>query len=84
MPKINRQRLLDDLHKLRSFGAAGTGVVRTALSDVDLESRNWLRDKYEQAGLKSRIDSVGNVIGLSTNTGPAVLIGSHSDTQPEG
>ncbi len=84
MPKINRQRLLDDLHKLRSFGAEGNGVVRTALSDIDLESRNWLRDKYEQAGLNSRIDSVGNVIGLSTNSGPAVLIGSHSDTQPEG
>ncbi len=84
MPRINRQRLLDDLHKLRSFGAEGNGVVRTALSDVDLESRNWLRDKYEQAGLDSRIDSVGNVIGLSTNSGPAVLIGSHSDTQPEG
>ncbi len=84
MPKINRQRLLDDLHKLRSFGAEGNGVVRTALSDIDLESRNWLRDKYAQAGLNSRIDSVGNVIGLSTNSGPAVLIGSHSDTQPEG
>ena len=84
MPRINRQRLLDDLHKLRSFGAEGNGVVRTALTDVDLESRNWLRDKYEEAGLNSRIDSVGNVIGLSTNTGPAVLVGSHSDTQPEG
>ena len=84
MPMINRQRLLEDLHKLRSFGACGNGVVRTALSEVDLESRNWLRDKYAEAGLNSRIDSVGNVIGLSTLSGPAVLLGSHSDTQPEG
>lgn len=84
MPRINRQRLLDDLHKLRSFGAQGNGVVRTALSDIDLESRNWLRQKFSEAGLDSRIDAVGNVIGISKQPGPAVLIGSHSDTQPEG
>ena len=84
MPKIDRQRLLDDLHKLRSFGAHGNGVVRTALSDIDLESRDWLRSRFAAAGLDARIDAVGNVFGLSKNPGPAVLIGSHSDTQPEG
>ena len=30
------------------------------------------------------IDGVGNVFGLSRNAGPALLIGSHSDTQPTG
>lgn len=84
MPIINRQRLLGDLHELRSFGAEGNGVVRTALSDIDLRSREWLRAKFAEAGLESRIDSVGNVIGISKKNGPAVLIGSHSDTQPEG
>jgi N-carbamoyl-L-amino-acid hydrolase len=84
MPKINSQRLLDDLQKLRSFGAHGNGVVRTALSDVDIESREWLRGKFDEAGLNARIDSVGNVFGISRNSGPALLLGSHSDTQPEG
>ena len=84
MPKINAQRLLDDLRELRSFGAHGSGVIRTALSDVDLESREWLRRKFAAAGLAARIDSVGNVFGISKNPGPAVLLGSHSDTQPEG
>ena len=84
MPNVNPQRLLDDLHRLRSFGASGTGVVRTALSETDLESRRWLRQRFADAGLDATIDSVGNVIGLSRNEGPAVLIGSHSDTQPEG
>lgn len=84
MPEINPQRLLDDLHRLRSFGAVGNGVVRTALSGIDLESRDWLRNRFSDAGLETAIDSVGNVIGLSKNEGPAVLIGSHSDTQPEG
>ena len=84
MPKINRQRLLDDLHALRSFGARGNGVVRTALSGIDLESREWLRHKFSEAGLDARIDSVVNVVGLSKNPGPSVVLGSHSDTQPEG
>ena len=30
------------------------------------------------------MDGVGNVTGKSPNTGPAMLIGSHSDTQPTG
>ena len=58
MPTINQQRLLDDLHQLRSFGAHGNGVVRTALSNVDLESRNWLQQKFGEAGLDARIDSI--------------------------
>ena len=30
------------------------------------------------------IDGVANVIGRSPNDGPALLVGSHSDTQPRG
>ncbi len=84
MPKINRQRLLDDLRHLRSIGAQGTGVVRPAFSAKDLEARHWLKGQYEQAGLKASIDGVGIVLGKSKNAGPALLIGSHSDTQPTG
>ena len=37
-----------------------------------------------EAGLKAEIDGVGNVFGLSRNSRKAILIGSHSDTQPTG
>ena len=37
-----------------------------------------------EAGLSSTIDGVANVVGRSPNSGPALLIGSHSDTQPTG
>jgi len=84
MPKINRQRLLDDLKHLRSIGAEGTGVVRPALSAKDMEARRWLQSQYEEAGLDVTIDGVGNVLGKSRNPGRALLIGSHSDTQPTG
>lgn len=84
MPRINAARLLNDLHTLRGFGATGTGVVRTTYSDVDMDSRRWLRDQMQAIGLNAVIDGVGNVIGRSDNPGKSVLIGSHSDTQPTG
>jgi N-carbamoyl-L-amino-acid hydrolase len=81
---IDPDRLLADLRALRGFGAEGTGVVRLSLSAVDLNARAWLRDRMVDAGLDASIDGVGNVIGRSPAAGPALLIGSHSDTQPTG
>ncbi len=84
MPEINADRLVDDLKTLRSFGAYENGVVRPALSDIDMEARRWLKSRYEDAGLEAAIDGVGNLWGRSANEGQALLIGSHSDTQPTG
>lgn len=84
MAEIDGHRLLESLHTLRSFGASGTGVVRPTYSDVDMAARRWLAEQMTEAGLDARIDGIGNVIGRSPNPGPAVVLGSHSDTQPEG
>ena len=84
MPLINSERLLSDLRHLRTIGAVGPGVVRPAFSAADMAARDWLRSQFGEAGLTTAIDGVGNVIGKSANTGPAMLIGSHSDTQPTG
>ncbi len=84
MAEINPARLLGDLQELRSFGARDHGVVRTSFSDVDMASREWLRRRMTEAGLNASIDGVGNVVGMSPNDGPALLVGSHSDTQPSG
>jgi len=84
MPKINGERLLNDLHHLRSIGAFETGVIRPAFSAKDMEARHWLKSQYEAAGLEATIDGVGIVLGKSRNPGPALLVGSHSDTQPTG
>lgn len=84
MPGIDPDRLLSDLRHLRSIGAQGKGVVRPAFSPKDMEARRWLKAKYEEAGLEASIDGVGNVLGRSRKPGRALLIGSHSDTQPTG
>ncbi|MFM0074141.1 Zn-dependent hydrolase [Paraburkholderia sediminicola] len=84
MVKIDPDRLLTDLKQLRSFGARDPGVVRLALSPVDLASRRWLVGRMTEAGLDAVIDGVGTVFGRSRNSGPALVIGSHTDTQPTG
>ena len=84
MPRIDPHRLLSDLRTLRSIGARDPGVVRPAFSPTDMEARRWLRARYEEAGLDGTIDGVGNVFGRSRQAGKALLIGSHSDTQPTG
>ena len=97
MPQINAARLLADLHALREFGSArargfphptpegrGFGVVRPTFCEADMESRRWLAARFEEAGLEATVDGVANVLGRSRNPGPALLLGSHSDTQPKG
>ena len=84
MIEINKERLLDSLYHLRSMGALDRGVVRPAFSDADMYARNWLRQEFIEAGLRAEIDGVGNVLGISNNSGPAILLGSHLDTQPRG
>ena len=84
MPDINPDRLMGDLKHLRTFGTFGNGVIRPSLSPVDMESRQWLLERMQAAGLESELDGVGNLIGRSPNPGKALLLGSHSDTQPKG
>lgn len=81
---INPERLLQDLHKLRTFGARGAGVVRPAFSEADVQSRKWLMARMAEAGLAPSMDPAGNVFGLPPGDEPVLLMGSHSDTQPEG
>ncbi len=81
---INPERFLHSLHHLRSIGASGVGkgVVRPAFSAKDIEARLWVMDELASCGLKVHVDPVGNVFGLAQ--GKSLLLGSHTDTQPEG
>ncbi|OWU86090.1 allantoate amidohydrolase [Oceanicola sp. 22II-s10i] len=84
MIPVDPERFLSDLHELRGFGASGVGkgVVRPGYSDPDIAAREWLAAKYGAAGLEPRIDPMGSVWGLAE--GKSLLVGSHSDSQPEG
>ena len=81
---IDPDRFLSDLHGLRAFGASGVGkgVVRPAYCDADMAARDWLADRMAAAGLSPCFDAMGNLFGLAG--GRSLLIGSHSDSQPQG
>lgn len=82
--KIDTKRLLADLHHLRTFGAHGNGVIRPAFSEADIAARRWLAERITEAGLEVVFDPSGNLFGLPPGGYRAILLGSHSDTQPEG
>ncbi|MCK0149964.1 hydantoinase/carbamoylase family amidase [Marivita sp. S6314] len=84
MLPIQPDRFLADLHRLRGFGASGVGkgVVRPAYSDADIAARAWLAERMREAGLTVQVDPVGSVFGLAE--GRSLLVGSHTDSQPEG
>ena len=84
MLTVNPDRFLADLHTLRQFGASGIGkgVVRPAYSKADIAAREWLAKQMEGAGLTPHYDPMGSLFGLAD--GKSLLLGSHTDSQPEG
>lgn len=84
MPKTDGGRVVADLKRLAEFGRYKTGVHRPTYSAEDVASRQWLADKFEEAGLAPVIDGIGNVIGRNPGASRRLLAGSHSETQPHG
>lgn len=84
MARIDAARLLGDLHRLAEFGRWKTGVHRPTYSADDMAAREWFAGRLREEGLAAEIDGIGNVLGRSPNRGPALLIGSHIETQPHG
>ena len=72
----------------RSWTAAGNRRAgpRRRAAGVQPEGHGGaaLADALRGGGLEATIDGVGNVLGRSRQAGKALLIGSHSDTQPTG
>ena len=57
---------------------------RPTYSPEDVASRQWLAEKFAEAGLDPVIDGIGNVIGRNPHATRRLLVGSHSETQPHG
>lgn len=86
--RINEDRLWQSLMTMAEIGATpGGGVCRIALTDTDREGRDLFSSWCRDAGLDLRVDRMGNVIGRRAGSdpdAPAVVTGSHLDTQPLG
>ncbi|MEJ7839700.1 MAG: Zn-dependent hydrolase [Thermomicrobiales bacterium] len=87
LTRINADRLWASISQSAAIGTKGAGLGRLALGDSDKKMRDlfsqWCRDE----GLTISIDNAGNIFarrdGLD-NALPAVMLGSHLDTQEEG
>ena len=58
------------------------GWTRRALSEEDIAGRDFARSLMKQAGLTTRVDGAGNVIGVLPGRlgGRQIMLGSHTDT----
>jgi hypothetical protein len=87
-PAINGDRLWDSLMEMAKIGATEKGgCCRLALTDLDKQGRDLFVQWCEQAGCTVKVDKMGNIFARREGTDsnlPAVLTGSHLDTQPTG
>ena len=84
---IQRERLVKDFEAMAQLMAPGEGINRLAFTDADWAGRQYIIDRMTDAGLSVEIDDFGNVIGYKIGKKPdlpAVMVGSHTDSVPNG
>ena len=87
VPRINANRLTETLESLGRIGESPEGMQRLAFTPADVAGRRYVMDLMSQAGLSTRVDPAGNIIGRREGGEPdlpAIAIGSHTDTVPSG
>lgn len=85
--KIRADRVGADIDALAAITEPGRPWTRRAFTPMFLEGRRWLEKAMQDAGAVTRIDAAGNLIGTIPGTRPelgTIMLGSHSDTVPDG
>lgn len=78
---IHIDRLKKDIIDLSKIGhEQDGGVSRPSFSKSDFEAREWLKDRFQSAGLNVRQDGAGNIFGRIEGEGKTVMSGSHIDS----
>jgi N-carbamoyl-L-amino-acid hydrolase len=84
---VNGRRLWDDVMALAEITDRDAPYTRRSFTPKFLEGRDWLRQRFEAAGLAVQIDTGGNMIGCRAGKDKGrgtIMLGSHSDTVPGG
>jgi N-carbamoyl-L-amino-acid hydrolase len=87
VPRIDAERLWNSIAQSAAIGTKGSGLGRLALGDSDKEMRDLFVTLCKAEGMTVSIDIAGNIFARRDgveNSSPAVLFGSHLDTQEEG
>jgi N-carbamoyl-L-amino-acid hydrolase len=80
-------RIAEDIASLAEITDPDRPYTRRAFTPIFLKGREWLTRRFEAAGLRTRIDASGNLVGTRAGTKPGkgtIMLGSHSDTVPDG
>ncbi|MGN3706523.1 Zn-dependent hydrolase [Achromobacter xylosoxidans] len=86
-PPLNAARLWQRVETLSRYTLPDQPWTRRAFSPLFLEARDWLRGEFEAAGLTTRLDAGGNLIGTRAGRNAQrqpIATGSHCDTVMSG
>ncbi len=84
---VSSARIADDIDALAAITEPDRPYTRRAFTPMFLRGREWLQARFRAAGLETRIDAAGNLIGRRIGKAPGrgtIMVGSHSDTVPDG
>lgn len=70
--------------QLARIGGRGSSVTRLGLTREERRAHDLVASWLERRGARVRHDEAGNVFGRFGGAGPAILVGSHLDSVPEG
>src|ERR1700761_8788357 len=84
---VNPARIAEDIADLAAITEPDRPWTRRAFTPMFLRGRDYLRRRFEAAGLATHVDAAGNLIGRRAGRRPGagtIMLGSHSDTVPDG
>ena len=80
-------RIAEDIADLATLTEPDRPWTRRSFTPMFLKGREYLVRRFEAAGLETRLDAAGNLIGRRAGKSRGrgtIMLGSHSDTVPEG
>ena len=84
---VNAARIAEDISDLAAITEPERPWTRRAFTPMFLAGRDYLVRRFEAAGLETVVDAAGNLVGRRPGKVPgrgAIMLGSHSDTVPDG
>jgi N-carbamoyl-L-amino-acid hydrolase len=84
---VSATRIGADIDALAAITEPERPWTRRAFTPMHLQGRAYVERRFQEAGLETRIDAAGNLIGQRAGTRAGlgtIMLGSHSDTVPDG